>query len=222
MEQSISWFSKSRVETFSDGVFAIIITILVLELKVPHLQNPDSVGELAAALLLILPKFFSWIISFFMICVVWVNHHRIFESITHITYRIFWYNAYLLLWCGFIPFPTALVGDYPNNKLSLFIFGIVLSLMGFGFVFLRRTILREHLLVSNVPEHDFRKDNFKSFFFGCVLYFIGALAAWLHPIISLIIFALIPFYFIFLNVKSGNDLIRLGKQNRVLRPKSGK
>lgn len=212
MEQTKSWFSKSRVEMFSDGVFAIIITILVLELKVPRLAASNSTKELATALLLIVPKFFSWVISFFMICVVWVNHHRLFESITHITYKIFWYNAYLLLWCAFIPFPTAMVGDYPGNKLSLFIFGIVLSLMGLGFVFLRNTILREHLLIQRISENDFKKDNIKSFFFGCVLYFAGALIAWLNPFISLIIYALVPFYFIFLNIRTGKELVKPGKE----------
>ena len=208
-----SWFSKSRVETFSDGVFAIIITILVLELRVPKITNQNSSKDLAEALLLIFPKFLSWVVSFFMVCVIWVNHHRIFESITHITYKIFWYNAYLLLWCAFIPFPTALVGDYPGNKLSSFIFGIVMSLMGFGFVFLRKTIIRERLLIEKVDENNFKKDNFNSLFFGCILYFIGALAAWLHPLISLIIYALIPFYFILLNIRTGKDLVKSANKN---------
>jgi uncharacterized membrane protein len=215
MQQRSSWFSKPRVETFSDGVFAIIITILVLELKIPKISEPNSVRVLWMALVDIMPKFLSWVISFFILCVIWVNHHRLFESLTHITYRIFWWNAYLLLWCALIPFPTALVGDYPHNPLALFIFGIVLSLMGSGFYFLRTTIVRENLLIENVTPKEFKKDNFKSLFFGCILYLIGACLAWIHPGISFLIYAFIPFYFIFLNVKSGNKLASRGRKKIV-------
>ncbi|MEI6410211.1 MAG: TMEM175 family protein [Bacteroidota bacterium] len=203
MEQGKGWFSKPRVETFSDGVFAIIITILVLELKVPHIEHPNDVAELASALWLILPKFFSWVISFFMICVIWVNHHRIFESITHVTHRIFWLNAYLLLWCAFIPFPTALVGDYPFNPLGLFIFGIVLGLMGLGFTLLRRAITKEQLLAGHINPKAFKKGNKNALIYGVILYLAGGISAWIHPIIALVIFAFIPVYFIFFNVQAG-------------------
>lgn len=90
------YFSKARVEAFSDGVFAIIVTLLVLEIKVPHIHQPDSVGELSAALYALLPKLISWIISFLMVCVIWVNHHRLLNQIANITHGIFWLNALLL------------------------------------------------------------------------------------------------------------------------------
>ena len=208
MEQNKSWFSKVRIETFSDAVFAIIMTILVLEIKVPVIKNPNSFEDLGLALIVLLPKLISWVISFFMLCVVWLNHHRIFESITHVTYKLFWYNAYLLIWCAFIPFPTALVGDYPQNKMALLIFGLVMGLMGLGFVFIRQTILKDRLLIEKLNAEQFKKDNFKSLFFGCILYLLGSLSALIHPIISYVIFGFIPFYFIVLNIKSGKELTR--------------
>ena len=111
-------FSKSRVETFSDGIFAIIITLLVLEIKVPHIDAPLSSKNLLESLLAILPKFISWIISFFTIAVIWVNHHRLFKQFKILDSGIFWWNTVLLMWTTFIPFPTAVLGDYPSNFLS--------------------------------------------------------------------------------------------------------
>src|SRR5690349_15153669 len=118
-----NYFSKSRVETFSDGIFAIIVTLLVLEIHVPEISNPTSRHELLKALYDLLPKILSWIVSFLIVCVIWVNHHRIFEQMKVVTHRLFWLNANLMLWCSFIPFPTAMMGDYVNNAIALALFG---------------------------------------------------------------------------------------------------
>lgn len=116
----MTYFAKSRVEAFSDGVFAIIVTLLVLEIKVPHLAHDASAAELATALYTLLPKLLSWVISFLMVCVIWVNHHRILDQIVHITHGIFWFNALLLLCYSFIPFPTALlVAAVPQANQSI-------------------------------------------------------------------------------------------------------
>ena len=128
-------FTKSRVEAFSDGIFAIIITLLILEIKVPHIKSPESIGELTESLLHLAPKFIAWVISFLSVAVIWVNHHRIFESLKHINHAVFWLNANLLLWVSFIPFPTALMGDYPNNKLAVSFFGLSSLMMGIAFFF---------------------------------------------------------------------------------------
>jgi uncharacterized membrane protein len=116
-------FSKSRVEAFSDGIFAIIITLLVLEIKVPHIHEIHSSAELGKALLGLMPKMISWIISFFTIAVIWVNHHKIFKQVKILDAGIFWWNALLLLWSSFIPFPTAVLGDYPGNQTSIVLYG---------------------------------------------------------------------------------------------------
>ncbi|MEI6750827.1 MAG: TMEM175 family protein [Bacteroidota bacterium] len=74
-------FSKTRVEAFSDGIFAIIVTLLVLEIKVPHIEDHASARALTDSLLKLFPKFISWIISFFTVAVIWVNHHKIIQAI---------------------------------------------------------------------------------------------------------------------------------------------
>lgn len=193
-----NYFNKARVETFSDGIFAIIVTLLVLEIKVPHIEHSNSVQELSDALLQLLPKVFSWIISFLIVCVIWVNHHRLFQQLKVITHRIFWLNAFLLLWCSFIPFPTALMGDYFDNPVSLITFGIILSFMAFSFYLIRIHIVRNSFLLEDaIPLHSFKKATAKSLLFGPVLYLCGAAAGLIHPYLSFGIYLFIPLYFIF-------------------------
>lgn len=191
-------FSKTRVEAFSDGVFAIIITLLVLEIKVPHIQDHHSVQELTQSLIALLPKLASWIISFLIVCVIWVNHHRMLDTIATMDNPLFWLNANLLLWCSFIPFPTALMGDYFDNPLAVFLFGIIMSLSALGFVLIRG-YLRQHpeLLKNPATPQLLRKEMIRSFLFGPLLYWMGALFAWINPMISVIVYFLIPIYFIF-------------------------
>ncbi len=89
----MNYFTKSGVETFSDGIFAIIVTLLVLEIRVPHIGHHESVPELASALWALAPKILAWVISFFTVCVIWVNHHRVFEVMKEIDQKFFWRNA---------------------------------------------------------------------------------------------------------------------------------
>jgi uncharacterized membrane protein len=101
----------TRLEAFSDGVFAIIVTLLVLELKIPHLEEPRSVSELGHELLGLLPKFLSWLISFVIVCKFWLNHHHILILDRHADYGLVWLNAIFLMFQSFIPFPSALMGN---------------------------------------------------------------------------------------------------------------
>src|SRR5919198_1513585 len=87
----------TRLEAFSDGVFAIVVMLLVLELKVPALQDHHSVSELGHQLLALLPKFLSWVISFIIVCKFWLNHHHILGLAGHATYDMVWLNAIFLM-----------------------------------------------------------------------------------------------------------------------------
>ena len=193
-----NYFSKTRVETFSDGIFAIIITLLVLEIKVPEIENHNSAIELFEALQQLLPKILSWLVSFIIVCVIWVNHHLIFQQIKTVSHTLFWLNANLLLWCSFIPFPSALLGDYVTNSSAQMFFGIVLSIMAFSFVLIRFYLIKNPILLNDNVNLDYYKTTIKqSILFGPILYFIGALSSLIHPYLSFGIFFFIPFYFIF-------------------------
>lgn len=191
-----AFYSKNRLETFSDGIFAIIVTLLVLEIKVPHLNQTDSTRELFTALLALLPKFVSWVISFFTVCVIWVNHHRLFKVFNEIDHGLFWWNACLLLWVSFVPFPTALMGDYPQNVLAVSFYGVVLGLMGMSFFGMRIHACKvDALLTSTTDKEAFKTGTFFTLIFGTFLYFGGSALAWVHPFVAFAIYLAIPVYY---------------------------
>jgi uncharacterized membrane protein len=109
-----------RIEAFSDGVFAIAITLLVLEIKVPSHKIVETVG-LAASLRSLWPSYLAFITSFASILVMWVNHHRIFSLIRRTDHAFFYWNGFLLMFVTVVPFPTALLADYllhPQAKVA--------------------------------------------------------------------------------------------------------
>ncbi len=199
-------FSKSRVEAFSDGIFAIIVTLLVLEIKVPHVEDHGSASALTASLIRLFPKFISWIISFFTVAVIWVNHHRLFKQFRVIDHGIFWWNALLLLWTSFIPFPTAVLGDYPGNAASVVLYGSVMALMAASFTLMRWHVLRNPSLLEETTDMlSFRKGTILSLLFGPALYLAGVAFSWIHPAVSFAIYLAIPIYFIFSENRSRNN-----------------
>jgi uncharacterized membrane protein len=114
--------TKDRLETCSDGVFAIAITLLVLDIKLPEV---NSLG-LAHALIESLPRIAAYVMSFAIIGLYWISHHRTFELIAKVDGAVFWINLLLLLLVSFIPFPTALLGRYPNEALPIIVYGLTL------------------------------------------------------------------------------------------------
>ncbi|HBG62283.1 MAG: hypothetical protein A2Y03_06920 [Omnitrophica WOR_2 bacterium GWF2_38_59] len=191
-------FTKNRVETFSDGIFAIIVTLLILEVKVPHIENADSSIVLMQSLTGLFPKFISWVISFLTICIVWVNHHRIFELFRGFNIVLFWLNVQVLLWVCFIPFPTALVGDYPNNPLAVAIYGVVMALTGASLVAVRfYGLMNKDILEPGISEKTYKKAIVFSFLFGTIFYLTGAALAWVNTLLSFAVYFLITIYFIF-------------------------
>src|SRR5437667_10198143 len=166
----------SRIEAFSDGVFAIVVTLLVLELKVPILHERNSTSELGHQLIDLLPKFLSWLISFIIVCKFWLNHHHLLTFARHATYGMIWLNSIFLMGQSFIPFPTALMGEYATNALAVSLFGVVMAVNTLLFIVLHAYILRHLIkpeLVDAQEPHIIRKS-----FVGVFSYLIGAGGAW--------------------------------------------
>jgi len=162
----------NRTEAFSDGVFAIVVTLLVLELKVPILHDRASVSELDHQLVDLVPKFLSWLISFVIVCKFWLNHHHLLTFARHATYGMVWLNSIFLMGQAFIPFPTALMGEYPTNPLAVSLFGAVMAVNTLLFIALQSYILGNLLkpeLVSAVVPHLTRKS-----FVGVISYLLGS------------------------------------------------
>lgn len=111
--------SKDRVEAFRDGVFAIILTLLVLELHVPNVADHSSLGQYAAAMVPLIPKIVSFALTFVMICIHWVSHHYFFRHLQRVTIGLVWLNNLFLLWLCFMPFPTAMLGDHPTDQFPI-------------------------------------------------------------------------------------------------------
>ncbi len=193
------FLSKSRVETFSDGVFAIIVTLLILEIKVPPIEQVSSGRELLNALgALVVPKIISWVVSFLTICIIWVNHHRLFEMLKGINIVLFWLNVQVLLFVCFVPFPTALVGDYPHNPVAVASYGLVMGAAGAAFISIRLYGLRHReILKETVLPGSYRKEMVLSFIFGPLLYAVAAALAFVHTGIALAMYTLITVYFMF-------------------------
>jgi uncharacterized membrane protein len=125
---------KTRLEAFSDGVLAIIITIMVLELKVPH-------GEDLAALQPLLPVFLSYVLSFAYIGIYWNNHHHMLHAAHRITGGILWANLHLLFWLSLLPFVTGWMGENHFAPMPTALYGVVLLMAAIAYWILQRVII---------------------------------------------------------------------------------
>ena len=134
-----------RLEAFSDGVIAIIITIMVLELKVPH-------GADLAALRDLLPVLASYVLSFVYVGIYWNNHHHLLHACERINGAIMWANLHLLFWLSLVPFVTAWVGEHRDASLPTAAYGVVLLMAGVAYVVLERQMVAENGPQSMLAE----------------------------------------------------------------------
>jgi uncharacterized membrane protein len=178
---------KARVEQFSDGVFAIAITLLALELKVPHLTS-STLGSSLRELLPLIPNVATFILSFLTIAIFWVNHHQMTHNIETVSRRIVWSNMLFLLFITLIPFATTVVTENPANILSVLTYSFILFGTSVSFSILRFFIHR----------HEGRKsDAFKRSLIGPLFYACAVVSVFI-TIKATYAFLLIPPLFYFL------------------------
>jgi uncharacterized membrane protein len=127
---------KGRLEIFTDGVLAIIITIMVLEMKTPHDAELSSLRSLA-------PVFLSYVLSFLYLGIYWGNHHHLLSAVHQVTAGIMWSNLHLLFWLSLVPFVTRWMGEYHFAPGPTMLYGVILLLTGLAYLVLQRAILRE-------------------------------------------------------------------------------
>ena len=128
---------KNRLEAFSDGVLAIIITIMVLELKRPN-------GNELTALIGLLPVFLSYVLSFIYVGIYWNNHHHLFHATQRVSAGILWANLHLLFWLSLVPFTTGWVGEYPRAAVPTAIYGGVFLMAGVAWLLLQDALVRRN------------------------------------------------------------------------------
>jgi len=129
--------NKNRLEAFSDGVLAIIITIMVLEFKVPEHSNYQ-------ALMPLIPKFLGYVLSFIYVGIYWNNHHHMMHTVKQVNGKILWANLHLLFWLSLIPFATAWIGENHFAPFPMMLYGIVLFMNGFAYFLLQIQIIKIH------------------------------------------------------------------------------
>ena len=129
--------TKGRLEAFSDGVIAILITIMVLELHVPH-------GADFASLRPLVPTLLSYLLSFVFIAIYWNNHHHMLQAVRHVNGSVLWANMHLLFWLSLIPFVTAWMGENHFAKVPVAAYGVVLLFCGVAYSILSRTLITLH------------------------------------------------------------------------------
>jgi uncharacterized membrane protein len=129
--------SKSRLEAFSDGVIAILITILVLELKIPQGSNWESLRPIA-------PVFFTYVLSFVFLGIYWNNHHHMLQTVEHVNGKILWANMHLLFWLSLVPFVTGWMGENHFAPLPTALYGLVLLLAAAAYTILQTLIIAAH------------------------------------------------------------------------------
>jgi uncharacterized membrane protein len=188
---------KSRLETFSDGVMAIAITLLVLDVRVPH---PGPGQSLAHALGHIWPSYAAYATSFLVIGIIWVNHHQMFKLFAGTNYPFLMYNVLFLMVLSFIPFPTALVSDalqaHEGLRTATLVYGGTMFAMAvmFNVVWLYAAKDRR-LLLSDVSDEAIVRGT-RSYRLGPTLYLVITLLAFLSPYLSLSLFAAFALYWL--------------------------
>jgi uncharacterized membrane protein len=167
--------NKSRVEAFSDGVVAVIITIMVLELKAP-------VGEHLHDLRPVLPAFVGYILSFIYVGIYWSNHHHLMHVVRHVDGAVLWSNLHLLFWLSMVPFTTAWMGEYPLVTAPVALYGLNLLACALAWIVLERSLLR--LEGADSPLARAIKAGFKEKV-SPLIYVVGVVSAFFLPALSL-------------------------------------
>ena len=150
---------KERVEAFSDGVFAIVITLLVLDIKLPEIKY-DNLSE---ALFALIPNIASYVLSFFVIGLYWIGHHLYLDKLKQIDGTFLFYNLLLLLFISMLPFPTSILGKFPLKHLSLTFYGANLLLTNIISFLLLRHIVKNPHLIQDKHQPEFSRNIFRKY-----------------------------------------------------------
>lgn len=188
--------STSRTEAFSDGVFAVAITLLVLSIQVPQL-DPSKVSQLVQELGNLGPKLLIYALSFVVVGIYWVAHHNTFHYIKRTDRNLLWLNILLLMCIVFIPFPTGLLGQYPTQQISIVIYGGTLVITGLVLQLLWWYATSNYRLVdTDIDPHLVQRATRRNLM-APLIYLLAIALSFLSIQISLIVFVAVPVIYIF-------------------------
>jgi uncharacterized membrane protein len=173
--------SKNRLEAFSDGVLAIIITIMVLELKAPHGVELDALKPL-------LPVFLSYVLSFIYLGIYWNNHHHLLHTVKHVSGSILWANLHLLFWLSLFPFATAWIGENHVASTPTALYGLILLMAAVAYFILQCAIIAKHgrdSLLATAIGPDWKGK------ISPLLYLTAIPLSYLHPWIGIAVYVVV-------------------------------
>jgi uncharacterized membrane protein len=173
--------NKGRIEAFSDGVIAIIITIMVLELKTPH-------GTTLQALRPLLPTALSYVLSFVYVGIYWNNHHHLFHAVKQVRGGVLWANLHLLFWLSVIPFVTSWMGENHFAQWPVILYGVVLLMNALAFI-----LLSKLLVIQAGPDSTLAKavGKDRKGVISLFIYVVSVAVAFVNPSVSLALYTLV-------------------------------
>ena len=188
MESNTFFISTTRLENFSDGVFAIVLTLLAFQFKVPKFSNDVDLMQNFYELVRIAPYLLGFIFSFFFIAVFWVNHHHLYHVIKETNGILLWYNIYFLFWITMLPFAIAMVGDHPLVPLAAVSLGFVLFMASVAAYLLFRYSYVKSKLVDETLSNDSIKSGLSKNMLAIIITLFGILIAFKWVYISYCIY----------------------------------
>jgi len=195
--------SNSRLEAFSDGVFAIAMTLLIIDIKIPSSDKIQTANDLWAALLHIAPSIATFILSFTIILITWVNHHAGAKLIRGTSSSFIYANGFLLLTVVFLPFPTALLGDNVLTERAapaVILYDAVMGLQAIAWILVLRTAIANHL-AKNESALRHLHQNLKFASYATVVYTVFAIIAIWFPLTVAIATTLIWFFWLLVGIR---------------------
>lgn len=193
--RQVSLMSLNRFEAFSDGVFAIAVTLLVLEIKAPDLSQATS-SEAITKLLQVFPHILSYITSFIVIGVLWINHHALFHFLKRVDRTVLVINLLLLMCVAFIPYPTALIGEFGSSLPVVVLYGLSLALTGFAYNVLWFYVVHRYIMSEGlIHQRSIRKATIWSLSYP-ISYLIAAGLAFVSLNLSIVLYVLIPLFYL--------------------------
>jgi uncharacterized membrane protein len=193
VESEIPGLTKGRVEALSDGIFATVMTVLVLGLSIPVIAGaPPDISLLQN----LAPNILSYVLSYMILTVMWVSHHNVFHYIARLNRPLTWLNSLFLLTIGFIPFSTTLLGHYPMAQISVVIYGINIAGVALAMQALMTYAMKSKLLVAEGPHYQFIRTILTRWRIGTVIYSSAILVSFISWGISVAIYVIASAIFV--------------------------
>jgi len=187
-------FNSNRLEALADGVFAIVMTLLVLEISIPAITGASVNKELSRALLEMWPKLFAYVVSFLVLGVIWINHHFIFHHIKQADSKLSWINIIFLMFVALVPFSTTLLGEYRQTQAATAVYGANIFLIIVMALILWIYVTGKRRLVDSGINPELVRRRKMMFLTTSPIFLIAIVISFINPVIAFYIYGLIAVY----------------------------